>query len=112
MALGSQLPIRLDPDTEKRIEAAAEQAGTTKSAMIRMLAKTFVDQCVQAGGKVTLPPNWHDLLPGRDGRSTVITANQSGTGNKQTVFKSASAPAQEPVKKPKGKRGKKKPPEK
>jgi len=102
MALGSQLPIRLDPETDKRLQAAAEQAGTTKSAVIRMLAKTFVDQCVSPSGKVTLPPDWHELLPTRDGRSGDMSLNQrvSGKGNKvqQNVFSSASdAPAPKPV---------------
>lgn len=102
MALGSQLPIRLDPETDKRLQAAAEQAGTTKSAVIRMLAKTFVDQCVTPAGKVTLPPDWHELLPARDGRSDSMNFSQrvSGKGNKvqQNVFSSASdSPAPKPV---------------
>jgi len=68
MALGKQLPIRLDTDTERRLESAAQKAGTTKSAIIRLLAQSFVDQVVRAG-QVVLPPNWGDLLPRADDRA-------------------------------------------
>ena len=69
MALGKQLPIRLDKQTDTRLEAAAQRAGTSKSGLLRMLAQTFVDQVVGAGGIVTLPPNWSTLLPSADQRS-------------------------------------------
>lgn len=68
MALGSQLPIRLDPETDARLTAAASRLGTSKSGLIRMLAQSFVDQCVQ-GGQVTLPPLWKEMLPARDERA-------------------------------------------
>lgn len=85
MALGAQLPIRLDPETDRRLTRAAELAGTSKSAIIRMLAKSFVDQCVREDGSVTLPPQWHELLPPRDSRSrhsasaTINVHSNSGT---------------------------------
>ena len=69
MALGKQLPIRLEPDVETRLEAAAVKAGSTKSAIIRLLAKTFVDQVIGRDGAVNLPPRWQDLLPAADARS-------------------------------------------
>lgn len=69
MALGKQLPIRLEADVEARLEAAAAKNGTTKSALIRLLAKTFVDQVIGADGGVTLPPRWSSLLPSADGRA-------------------------------------------
>lgn len=68
MAFGKQLPIRLEIDVEKRLEAAAARSGTTKSALIRLLAKTFVDQVVTPSG-INLPPNWSRLLPEGDGRA-------------------------------------------
>lgn len=110
MALGSQLPIRLDPSIDARLQAAAEQAGTSKSALIRMLAKTFVDQCVEPNGRVTLPPNWHDLLPARDARSCGQRIKQVGSKNIGIVnaknFTSApDAAAPGPEKGRKGKRG-------
>jgi len=69
MALGKQLPIRLEPDIDARLQAAAERIGTSKSALIRMLAKTFCDQVIQADGSVQLPVDWMSLLPDADGRS-------------------------------------------
>lgn len=69
MAFGSQLPVRLDPETERRLEIAAERTGTTKSALIRLLAKTFVENCVHDDGSVVLPPDWKKLLEPADGRS-------------------------------------------
>jgi hypothetical protein len=68
MAFGKQLPIRLDTDVEKRLEDAAARSGTTKSALIRLLAKTFVDQVITPSG-ISLPPNWSRLLPESDGRA-------------------------------------------
>jgi antitoxin component of RelBE/YafQ-DinJ toxin-antitoxin module len=68
MAFGKQLPIRLDTDVEKRLEDAAARSGTTKSALIRLLAKTFVDQVITPSG-INLPPNWSQLLPESDGRA-------------------------------------------
>lgn len=69
MALGAQLPVRLDPESEKRLERAAKLAGTTKSAIIRLLVDTFVRQVVAEDGQVTLPPNWAELLGERDARA-------------------------------------------
>lgn len=69
MALGSQLPIRLDDETDRRLSAVAARAGTSKSAIIRLLATTFVEQVVSADGSVKLPPNWADLLPKADARA-------------------------------------------
>src|SRR4051812_46657754 len=70
MPLGAQLPVRLEIDVEERLEAIASTAGTTKSALIRLLAKTFVDHVVDSRGKVTLPPNWQELLPRSDARTS------------------------------------------
>jgi len=61
--------VRLEPDVEERLEKAAAKCGTSKSALIRLLAKSFVDQVVREDGTVTLPPNWADLLPPRATRS-------------------------------------------
>ena len=70
MALGAQLPVRLELDVEKRLEEIAKKTGTSKSSLIRLLAKTFVDHVVSADGTISLPPNWSELLPTADGRSS------------------------------------------
>lgn len=69
MPLGAQLPVRLDPEVEAALERIAVQNETTKSALIRLLAKTFVDQVVDDSGRVTLPPDWKRQLQKADRRS-------------------------------------------
>jgi hypothetical protein len=90
MALGAQLPIRLEPDIEGRLEQAAARLGTTKSALLRLLAKTFVEQMVSDDGSVKLPPDWKNLLPAADRRSTswsTIERAQRGGGRVSGVAK-------------------------
>ena len=48
MALGSQLPVRLEPEVEEKLERVAARIGTSKSALIRLLARTFVEQMVKS----------------------------------------------------------------
>jgi hypothetical protein len=60
----------LEPDIESRLEQAAARLGTTKSALLRLLAKTFVEQMVSDDGSVKLPPDWRNMLPAADRRST------------------------------------------
>ena len=92
MALGAQLPIRLEPDIESRLEQAAARLGTTKSAMLRLLAKTFVEQMVAADGSVTLPPEWKLILPAADRRSTSWSAIERAKGRGgRSVAKSSRA---------------------
>lgn len=69
MALGKPLPVRIDTDVDQRLEEIAKNAGSTKSALIRLLIDTFSKHCVDAQGTVTLPPNWKDILAKSDGRS-------------------------------------------
>lgn len=99
MALGKQLPIRLDKETEARLESAAQKAGTTKSAIIRMLAQSFVDQVVRAG-QVILPPNWSELLPRADDRAAKsrregITFKHAVSLNEDTSPKPVTEPRRE-----------------
>jgi len=69
MSFSSQLPLRLDKETDVRLGRLAKSIGTTKSGIIRMLAQTFVEQCIDKHGRVTLPPDWQRHLPERDERS-------------------------------------------
>ena len=89
MALGAQLPIRLEPDVEKRLDEIAQKTGTSKSGLIRLLAKTFVDHVVLPDGSISLPPNWKELLPLADGRSTkkpsVVEAESDATSSKSAL---------------------------
>ena len=69
MALGSQLPVRLEPEVEEKLERVAARIGTSKSALIRLLARSFVEQMVKPDGTVELPPQWAAILPPADKRS-------------------------------------------
>ena len=69
MAFKAQLPVRLDPDTESRLEDVARRTGTTKSSLIRMLAKRFVDECVKPDGSVIFPASIQTAFEIRDARS-------------------------------------------
>ncbi|HXP63068.1 MAG TPA: hypothetical protein VN829_21385 [Dongiaceae bacterium] len=72
MAFGAQLPVRLEPEIEERLESIARDIGTSKSALIRLLVSTFVKHVVDQRGRVRLPPDWSELLgqlPAADKRS-------------------------------------------
>jgi len=54
----ASLPVRLDTELSLRLNQAAERLGLTKSALIRMLVKSFVDQLEANGGRITFPLRW------------------------------------------------------
>jgi hypothetical protein len=84
MAYGAQLPVRLEPEVEERLESTAREIGTSKSALIRLLVKTFVEHVVDNRGRVRLPPDWSELLgglPAADGRSVEPRSARAGTGH-------------------------------
>lgn len=54
------MPVRLDKDLSLRLDRAATRLGLTKSALIRVLVKSFVDQLEANGGKITLPLRWQE----------------------------------------------------
>lgn len=56
----ASLPVRLDTDLSRRLDVAAERLGLTKSALIRILVKSFVDQLEANGGKITFPLHWQE----------------------------------------------------
>jgi len=58
MAKQASLPVRIDADIAVRVEASVKRLGITKSALIRMLLESFVDQFERNGGKIVLPPTW------------------------------------------------------
>ncbi len=91
MALGAQLPVRLDPAIDARLERAAKRVGTSKSAIIRLLVKTFVEQVVQPDGSVSLPPNWRNYLRRADGRSQAQVHNGRGNNVIRSMEQSIAA---------------------
>jgi predicted DNA-binding protein len=67
MALGGTLPIRLPQDIEERLQQVADKTGTSKSALVRLLVKTFLDDV--EGGRIIFPPDWKEILREADGRT-------------------------------------------
>ena len=65
MAKQASLPVRLDTETAFRVDAAVKRLGITKSALIRMLLQSFVDQFEQNGGKIVMPPTWKASTKGK-----------------------------------------------
>ena len=61
----ASLPVRLDTDLSRRLDRAAERLGLTKSALIRILVKSFLDHLEAAGGRVTLPFHWQESKTGK-----------------------------------------------
>jgi antitoxin component of RelBE/YafQ-DinJ toxin-antitoxin module len=59
--------IRLDEATDAELERVASTMGTTKSSLIRMLTRTFVEQ--SRARDFVLPLKWKRLLEEPDGRS-------------------------------------------
>jgi hypothetical protein len=98
MAFGAQLPVRLEPDTEERLAAIAHDIGTSKSALIRLLVRKFVEHVVDSRGRVRLPPDWSELmggLPAADNRSFEARAGRALAGRSRAP--AALAPSSKPA---------------
>ena len=97
MAFGAQLPVRLEPEIQERLELIAPATGTSKSALIRHLAKTFVQHVVDNRGRVRLPPNWSELvgLPAADKRS--VEARSERVVARQSRAPASAAPNSKPA---------------
>jgi hypothetical protein len=98
MALGAQLPVRLEPEVEERLELTAREIGTSKSALIRLLVRTFVGHVVDHRGRVRLPPDWSELLgrlPAADKRSVEARAGRGLAGRSRAP--APQAPSSKPA---------------
>lgn len=60
----ASLPVRLDTEMSRRLDLAAERLGLTKSALIRILVKSFVEQLEVNGGKIAFPLRWQGFKKG------------------------------------------------
>jgi len=65
----ASLPVRLDTELNRRLDRASERLGLTKSALIRIMVKSFVDQLEASGGRITFPLQWQK--PQRDMSSSL-----------------------------------------
>ena len=58
----ASLQIRLDAQINRKLDIAAKRLGLTKSALIRILILSFVDQLEANGGKIVMPLQWKTQL--------------------------------------------------
>ena len=80
MAKEAAVNVRLDNEVDAELESVAATIGTTKSSLIRMLTRTFVEQT--RGRDFNLPVKWLQILEPPDRR----TANhQVAEGNRGPV---------------------------
>lgn len=62
------IPVRLENDLIERLDRVANQIGSNRSAVIRFLVSSWVDEFERTGHAI-LPPNWEEILAALDGRS-------------------------------------------
>lgn len=68
MAKSSQVNIRFDDATDADLEKTAAKLGISKSALVRHLTTTFLDE-VKRRDALPIAPDWARALGGADGRS-------------------------------------------
>lgn len=64
----SQVNIRFDDSTDQELEATASKLGISKSALVRHLTRTFLEE-VKLSGSLQLKPQWARMLGTADARS-------------------------------------------
>jgi predicted DNA-binding protein len=52
------LPVRLDADTNERLDVLSKKLHLSKSAIIRMLAEAFLKYAEEQDGKLVMPPTF------------------------------------------------------
>lgn len=78
----ASLPVRLDIELSKRLSRAAERLGLTKSALIRVLVKSLVDQLEADGGKITFPMCWKEQKQNRPSSLLNVAETKAEYGRK------------------------------
>jgi len=68
VAKNSQVNIRFDDVTDAQLEQTAHDLGVSKSALVRHVTKTFLEE-VRRTGALKLKPEWTRLIGDADGRS-------------------------------------------
>jgi|SRR5579862_528462 len=89
-------PIRLDEQTVKRLDEAANRLGSNRAAIIRLCTRTFLDHFESHGGIASLPLDWREILRSMDGRTS---AAQIPSGQGDNVLRrsmAVEAPSQRP----------------
>ena len=105
MAITRPIPVRLDDDLIRRLDAAAQRLGTTRAGVIKLCLTAFLDHFESAGGVASLPLNWREMIAANDGRtrrskeSKPIFSDQP-TGPLQLNERAAAPATQAPKKRP------------
>ena len=63
------MPVRLDPEEKRQLQAIAERMKITVSTLIRLLVSSYVEYYEREGGRVTMPLEWSEIL-GEDGATS------------------------------------------
>lgn len=63
------IPVRLDADTRLRLDAVAEEIGTTRAGIIRFCTETWLRH-FEKTGVASLPPDWKAIMASMDGRTS------------------------------------------
>ena len=84
----ASLPVRLDTDLSDRLDRVAEWLGLTKSALIRVLVKSFVDQLEASGGKITFPLRWEEQKENSSSLLLNVAETRASYGRKSSGKKS------------------------
>ena len=61
MAKSAQINIRFDMDTDNELKRTAKALGMSKSALVRHLTRTFLDDVKRSGG-LQINPDWRRML--------------------------------------------------
>ena len=78
MSMTRTIPVRLDADTRLRLDAVAEEIGTTRAGIIRFCTETWLRH-FEKTGVASLPPDWKAIMASMDGR-TSASRSDSYTG--------------------------------
>jgi len=105
------IPVRLASAVITRLDAAAKRMGTNRSALMKFLVQTFVEN-MERRGMVSLPHDWEEIMRHLDGRTYGQQARVAETPEPATIRTRERKPArysakpQETPRKPKPKKPK------
>lgn len=105
MAKNSQVNIRFDDATDALLESTAAGIGISKSALVRHLTGTFLDE-VQRTGSIKLRPDWIRMLGSADARSVGGERKLPTQAMLKDEKAVAPQPTVKPTTNPKGRKGK------
>jgi len=58
MAKDTAIPVRLDPEMNRRVSEIARKLGITRSTLMRLLLESFINEYDSNNGRIMMPPKW------------------------------------------------------